>query len=114
MKEHFNSVNLNTNNVNRLAPFDINSTVRPQDRTMKPETTDTPQLLLDEDHWSNPDITPMNLYNIDDVAGMDFDMAMESVRFVTGMSKNTDGRNQLSNAHLPVNPQKVIQLFGLS
>jgi hypothetical protein len=112
MKEHFNSVN--TANINRVTTFDINSNLRTPDRSLKPETPDISQLLLDEDQWSNPDLIPANLYNIDDVAGMDFEMAIDSVRYITGMSKNTDSRNQLSNAYLPVNPQKVIQLFGIS
>lgn len=115
MKEHFNSVN--TNNVNRNVNFEnardmgaLNTKTRPP----KPETAETSQPLLDEEQWNSPTIRPMDLYNPADVTDMDFRKAMENVRFITAMTENTGGRHMMSQAHLPVNPQKVVQLFGLS
>jgi hypothetical protein len=118
MKEHFNSVN--TNSVNRNVTFEnaremgvIDTNTRPP-KPGTAETVETLQPLLDEEQWSNPTIRPMDFYDTGDVAGMDFDMAMENLRFVTAKAENADGRHTMSQAHLPVNPQKVVQLFGLS
>lgn len=114
MKEHFNSVN--TNSVNRNVTFKnaremgVINTNRPP----KPGTAETTHPLLDEEQWSNPTIRPMDFYNTDDVAGMDFGMAMENVRFIMAKTENAGERHTMSQAHLPVNPQKVVQLFGLS
>jgi hypothetical protein len=88
--------------------------IKTNTRPPKPESAETSQPLLDEEQWSSPTIRPMDFYSTDDVAGMDFDMAMENVRFIAGKTENTNGRNMMSRAHLPVNPQKVVQLFGLS
>lgn len=121
MKEHFNSVN--TNNVNRNVTFEnardmgaLNTNTRPPkpETAETAETAETLQPLLDEDQWNNPTIRPMDFYSTEDVADMDFGMAMKDVRFITGMNENPGGRYMMSMAHLPVNPQKVIQLFGLS
>ncbi len=115
MKEHFNSVN--TNSVNRNVTFEnardmgaLNTNARPP----KPETGETAQPLLDEDQWHSSTIRPMDLYSTGDVTEMNFNKAMENIRFITALTENPDGRNMMSRAHLPVNPQKVVQLFGLS
>jgi hypothetical protein len=115
MKEHLNLVNANKANT----PFDhqkdlsvlgINTNHTPSSQSSEPGI----QLNTDDEDWFNVQVSQTNTYNFDTIADMDFDMAMESAGFIRQMAQKDYGRSLMAQAHKPMNPKKVIQLFNIA
>lgn len=48
------------------------------------------------------------------IDGMDFAMAMESLKFINEQALLPEGRKMMSQAHNEISPKQVMQLFGSS
>lgn len=118
MKEHFNSVKPIFEGPKDLGLLNVNT--RPTGNQSQP-TDDANENIalqdeafqLDPEAWYNAQMKNIQTYDEESIKGMDFDMAMESALFIRNMASSTEGRHAMSQAHGPVNPQKVIQLFSL-
>jgi hypothetical protein len=116
MKEHFNSVkpifegpkDLGLLNANTRRTGNQSQSI---DDARENITMNDEAFELDPEAWYNSQMKNIQTYDEESIKGMDFNMALESARFVREMASNTEGRYAMSQAHGPVNPQKVIQLF---
>lgn len=118
MKEHFNSVKPIFEGPKDLGLLSTASRRTgnlplPVDDTAKNITLYDEAFQLDPEAWYNSQMKNIQLYDQEAVAGMDYDMALESAQFVRNMAATAEGRSAMSQAHGQVSPQKVIQLFGL-
>lgn len=89
-----------------------NKKEQPEDLTQAVAREDE-AFLLDPQEWYNSRMKQIDLYDNGDIDGMDFNNAMESANFIRNMAGTTEGRELMGQAHHTINPQSIIQLFGL-
>lgn len=118
MKEHFSSVNSVLKDHRDMNPLSMtlnnpaNKKEQPEDLTQAVAREDE-AFLLDPQEWYNSRMKQIDLYDNGDIDGMDFNNAMESANFIRNMAGTTEGRELMGQAHHTINPQSIIQLFGL-
>ncbi len=113
MKDHFNSVKSVYDSQKNPGLMNINY---PKMKANQAPGTDSQAKTPEKDDWFDASLKPADLLADDAKAieGMDFSMAMESVDFIRGMAKTPEGRSSMSQAHGPVDPRKIMQLFDIS